>query len=81
MAAAVQIEATAIRPKPAAKPQQTRFEVGITVPVRTAVVINEEDILTVVAALNNVVWPIRNDDSGHAKHVDTLPLALRKVNK
>ncbi len=49
--------------------------------VRTAVVINEENILTVVAALNNVVRLTRNDDSGHAKYADNLPLAARKVNK
>ena len=49
--------------------------------VRTAVVINEENILTVVAALNNVVRLTRNDDSGHARHADNLPLAGRKVNK
>ncbi|MCH7721597.1 MAG: hypothetical protein IH988_11530, partial [Planctomycetes bacterium] len=45
--------------------------------VRTAVVINEENILTVVAALNNVVRLTRNDDSGHARHADNLPLAGR----
>ena len=32
--------------------------------VRTAVVVNEENILTVVAVLNNVVHLPRNDDSG-----------------
>ncbi len=49
--------------------------------VRTAVVINEENILTVVAALNNVVRLTRNDDSGHARHPDNLPLAGRRVNQ
>ncbi|MCH8806269.1 MAG: hypothetical protein IH986_09300 [Planctomycetes bacterium] len=49
--------------------------------VRTAVVINEENILTVVAALNNVVRLTRNDDSGHARHAQNLPLAGRKGNK
>ena len=49
--------------------------------VRTAVVIHEENILTIVAALNNVVRLSRNDDSGHARHDDNLPLAGRKVNK
>ena len=41
--------------------------------LRTAVVINEENILTVVAALNNVVRLTRNDDSGHARHAHNLP--------
>jgi len=49
--------------------------------VRTAVAINEEHILTVVAALNNVVRLTRNDDSGHARHAHNLPRAGRKVNK
>ena len=49
--------------------------------VRTALVINEENIQTVVAALNNVVRLTRNDDSGHARHADNLPLAGRKMNK
>lgn len=49
--------------------------------VRTAVVINEENNLTVVAALNNVMRLTRSDDSGHARHADNLPLASRKVNK
>ncbi len=51
--------------------------------VRTAVLINEENILVRlwrIAALNNVVRPTRNDDSGHARHADNLPLAGRKVN-
>ena len=38
--------------------------------VRTPVVINEEDILTVMAAPNNAVWLTRNDDSDHAAHAD-----------
>ncbi len=49
--------------------------------VRTAVVITEENILTVVAALNNVVRLTRNDHSGHARYPDNPPLAGRKVNK
>ena len=49
--------------------------------VRAAVGINEENILTVVAALNNVVRLTRNDDSGHARHADNIPHAARKVNK
>ena len=49
--------------------------------LRTAVVINEENILTVVAALNNVLRLTRNDDSGRARHTDKLPIAGRKVNK
>ena len=49
--------------------------------VRTAVVINEENILTVVPALNNMVRLTRNDDSAHARHAENLPLAGRKVNK
>ncbi len=50
--------------------------------VRTAVVvINEQNTLTLVAALNNVVQLTRNDDSGHARHADNRPLAGRKVNK
>ena len=52
--------------------------------VRTAAVINDENIpvrLWRIAALNNVVLLTRNDDSGHARHADNLPLAGRKVNK
>ena len=52
--------------------------------LRTAVVINEEDILVRlwrIAALNNVVRLTRIDDSGHARHADNLPIAGRKVNK
>ncbi|MCZ6653587.1 MAG: hypothetical protein O7D91_11235 [Planctomycetota bacterium] len=52
--------------------------------VRTAVVINEENILIRlwrIAALNNVVRQTRNDDSGHARHAHNLPLAGRKVNQ
>ncbi len=45
------------------------------------VVINEENIPTLVTAQNNVVRLTRNDDSGHARHADNLPLAGRKVNK
>ncbi len=46
--------------------------------VRTEFVINEENILRVVTALNNVVRLTRNDDSGHTRHADNLPLAGRK---
>ena len=49
--------------------------------VGTAVVINEENILTILATLNNVMRLTRNDDSGHARHGDNLPFADRKVNK
>ena len=49
--------------------------------VRSAVVINEADLLPVLAALNNVVRPTRNDDSGHATHADNLPHAGKKVNR
>ena len=49
--------------------------------VRTPVVIHEENILTVVAALNNLVRLTRNDNSGHARHADNLPLAVGKVRK
>ena len=49
--------------------------------VRTAVVINEENILTVVVALNHVVRLTRNDDTGHARHADMLPRTGLKVNK
>ena len=49
--------------------------------VRAVVVINEENILTVVAALNNVVQLTRNDDSGHARHADNLWLTSRKVSR
>ena len=49
--------------------------------VRPAAVIREEKILAVVAALNNFVRLTRNDDSGHARHADNLPLAGRKVSK
>ncbi len=49
--------------------------------VRTVVVVNEKNILRVVAALNNVVRLTRNDDSGHARHGGSLPLTSRKVNK
>ena len=49
--------------------------------VRTAVVINEENILIRlwrIAVLNNEVRLPRNDDSGHAKDTENLPLAGRK---
>ncbi len=49
--------------------------------VRTAVVINAEEILAVVAALNNAVRLTRYDDSGHARHANELALADRKVIK
>ncbi len=52
--------------------------------MRTVVVINEENILVLlwrIAALNNVVRLTRNDDSGHARHVDNLPLAGLQVNE
>ena len=49
--------------------------------VRTAVVVNDENTLTIVAALNNVVRLPRNDDSGHARHADNPPFAGRKVIK
>ena len=49
--------------------------------VRTAAVINEENSPTVVAALNNAVRPTRNDDSGHARNADNLPLVCRKVSE
>lgn len=52
--------------------------------LRSAVVVNEENILVRVwriAALNNVAWLPRNDHSGHSRHADNLPLAGRKVNK
>ena len=49
--------------------------------VRTAAVIDEENILTVVAALNNGVRLTRNDDSGYATNADNLRLAGWDVNK
>ncbi len=49
--------------------------------VRTAVVVNEENVLRVAAALNNGVRPTRNDDSGPARRADERPLAGRKVNE
>ena len=49
--------------------------------VRMAVVINEENTLTVAAALNNVVRLTRNDDYGPARHADNRPLDGRTVNK
>ncbi len=52
--------------------------------LHTAVVVNEENILVRqwrITALNNAVRLTRNDDSGHARHADNLPLAGRKVNK
>ncbi len=52
--------------------------------VRTAVVINEGNILIRlwrIAALNNVVRLTRNEYSGHARHTHNLPLAGRKVNQ
>ena len=45
--------------------------------LRTAVSINEENIPTVTAALDIVLRLTRNDDSGHARHADNLPLAGR----
>ena len=47
---------------------------------RTALAINEENALTVAAALNNVLRLTRNDDSGHARHADNRPLTRRKAN-
>ena len=52
--------------------------------VRTAVVVNQENILVRlwrIAALNRVVGLTRNNNSGHARHTDNLPLAGRNVNK
>ncbi len=49
--------------------------------VRTAVVIDEEDLLTVVAALNHMVQLTRNDDSGHARHAASLPGTGPRVTK
>ena len=52
--------------------------------VRTAVVINEENILVRlwrIAMLHNVLRLTRNDDSSHARHAHNLPLAGRTVNK
>ena len=47
---------------------------------RAAVVINEENIPTVVAALNNAVRLPRNDVSDNSRHADNLPLAANKLN-
>ena len=49
--------------------------------LRTAVVINEEKTLTVVAALNYVVRLTRNRDFTHARHAENPSVAGRKVNK
>ncbi len=49
--------------------------------LRTALVINEENTLKVVAAPNNVVRLTRNNESGHARHAPNPPLAGRKVNE
>ena len=48
---------------------------------RAAVVINEENILTVVAVLKNVVRLTLNDNSGHTTCARNLPLAGRRVNQ
>ena len=41
------------------------------------VVINEENILTVVAVLNNGGRLIRNDESGHSRDAHNRPIAGR----
>ncbi len=50
--------------------------------VRTAVVINQENILIRpwgIAALNNVVRLTRNEGSCHPRHAHNLPLAGREA--
>ncbi len=49
--------------------------------IRTAAVFSEENILTVGAALHNVVRLTRNDASGHARYANNAPLAGRKAIK
>lgn len=49
--------------------------------VRTAVVINDENTLMLVAAQNNELRRTRSDDPGHARHADNLSLAGRKVSQ
>jgi hypothetical protein len=48
--------------------------------IRTAVVVNEENVLVVVAALNHMVRLTRYDDSGYARHTENLHHAGRDVN-
>ena len=48
--------------------------------IRTTVVVNEENILAVVAALNHMVRLSRYDNSGYARHTENLHHAGRYVN-
>jgi hypothetical protein len=48
--------------------------------VQPAVVVDEEDVLPVVAPLRHVVSAARNDDSGDSRHDNTLHAALATVN-
>ena len=41
--------------------------------IRTAVVINQENFLTIVAPPSNVARLTRSDDPGRARHVDNPP--------
>jgi hypothetical protein len=47
--------------------------------VSTTVVVNEENILAVVAALNHMVRPTRYDDSSYARHTEDLHHVSEKV--
>ncbi len=49
--------------------------------LRTAVVLNEKNILTVVPALNKRCAVTRNDVSGHPRHAANPLLAGREVNE
>ena len=61
--------------------KQCASDLAPVAPLRTALVNNEENILTVVAALSNALWLTRNDDSGHATRADKLALAARKLDQ
>jgi len=45
-----------------------------------AVSISEEDVLSIVAALGDMMWDVRNDDSSSSGHVRIVPQIDRRVN-
>jgi hypothetical protein len=49
--------------------------------VGPAIVVNEEDILAVVAALRNVMGVVRHNYSSDSRHARMLPPAARHGNK
>jgi len=46
--------------------------------IDAAVIMDEEDVLAVIAALGNVMWAVRHDDSGYSWHsAEILPATSR----